>query len=84
MGFSRTQERTFANKLFLQNALEYLTGNSAIIQLRNKELTVRLLNPQKLEEEKRFWQILMTGLPLLLVALGWMIFSYIRKRKYQS
>ena len=84
MGFSRAQERTFANKIFLQNALEYLTGNSAIIQLRNKEVTVRLLNKQKLESEKRFWQILIVGLPMLLVAIGWLIFSYIRKQKYQS
>lgn len=84
MGFSRAQERTFANKIFLQNALEYLTGNSAIIQLRNKEVTVRLLNKQKLESEKRFWQILIVGLPMLLVGIGWLIFSYIRKQKYQS
>ena len=84
MGFSRAQERTFANKIFLQNAMEYLTGNSAIIQLRNKEVTVRLLNKQKLESEKRFWQILIVGLPMLLVAIGWLIFSYIRKQKYQS
>ncbi len=84
MGFSRAQERTFANKLFLQNALEYLTGNSAIIQLRNKEVTVRLLNKQKLESEKTFWQILIVGLPMLLVALSWLIYNYIRKQQYQS
>jgi gliding-associated putative ABC transporter substrate-binding component GldG len=83
MGFSRAQERTFANKIFLQNSLEYLTGNSAIIQLRNKEVTVRLLNKQKLESEKTFWQILIVGLPMLLVALGWLIYSYIRKQQYQ-
>jgi hypothetical protein len=83
MGLSRAQERTFANKLFLQNCLEYLTGNNDIIKLRNKEITVRLLNKQKLEEDKSFWQIIIVGLPLLLVALGWLIYHYLRKRKYQ-
>ena len=83
MGLSRAQERTFANKLFLQNCLEYLTGNSDIIKLRNKEITVRLLNKQKLEEDKSFWQIIIVGLPLLLVALGWFIYNAIRKKQYQ-
>ena len=83
MGLSRAQDRTFANKLFLQNSLEYLTGNRDIIQLRNKEVTVRLLNKQKLNENKSFWQIMITGIPMLLVVIAWLINSAVRKRKYQ-
>jgi gliding-associated putative ABC transporter substrate-binding component GldG len=82
MGYSRSQERVFANKIFLQNSLEYLTGNASIILLRNKELTVRLLNKQKLEEEKTFWQIMIAGLPLLLVGIGWFAFTGWRKKAF--
>ena len=82
MGYSRAQERVFANKIFLQNSLEYLTGNASIISLRNKELTVRLLNKQKLETEKTFWQIMIAGLPLLLIIIGWLSFTGWRKNAY--
>ena len=82
MGYSRSQERVFANKIFLQNSLEYLTGNASIILLRNKELTVRLLNKQKLETEKTFWQLMIAGLPLLLVGIGWFAFTGWRKKAF--
>lgn len=82
MGYSRAQEKSFANKTFLENSLEYLTGNADIIALRNKEITVRLLNPQKLAEEKIYWQTMLIGLPLLLVAFGWLAFSVWRKKAF--
>lgn len=84
MGFSRSQERLFANRIFLQNSLEYLTGNSALLNLRNKELTVRLLNKSKLEEEKLTWQFIMIGAPLLLIIIGWLSFGFWRKKTYQK
>ncbi|MBU6158658.1 MAG: gliding motility-associated ABC transporter substrate-binding protein GldG [Bacteroidetes bacterium] len=84
MGYSRAQEKSFANKTFLENSLEYLTGNADIIALRNKEITVRLLNPQKLAEEKIYWQTILIGLPLLLVVFGWLAFSVWRKKAFGS
>jgi gliding-associated putative ABC transporter substrate-binding component GldG len=84
MGFSRSQERLFANRIFLQNSLEYLTGNAALLNLRNKELTVRLLNKPKLEEEKLTWQIIMIGSPVLLIVIGWLSFGFWRKKTYQK
>jgi gliding-associated putative ABC transporter substrate-binding component GldG len=84
MGYSRAQEKSFANRTFLQNSLEYLTGNADIIALRNKEITVRLLNPQKLASEKTFWQAILIGLPVLLTGCSWVILSYRRKSIYRK
>ncbi len=40
----------FANKEFFLNSIEYLTSKTPIMDTRNKELTLRLLDP---ESEKR-------------------------------
>jgi gliding-associated putative ABC transporter substrate-binding component GldG len=82
MGFSRVQEKTFANNVFLQNTLELFTGNADIIKLRNKELALRLLNPEKLQNQRTMWQLVNIITPFLLVIAGGLFFSWWRKRKY--
>jgi ABC-2 type transport system permease protein len=84
MGYSRTQERSFSNRIFLQNALQYVTGNTGIIALRNKEVAVRLLNMQKVNEQKMLWQLINIALPILLVIICGFIYLQWRKRKYSK
>ncbi|HEX7847126.1 MAG TPA: gliding motility-associated ABC transporter substrate-binding protein GldG [Chitinophagaceae bacterium] len=76
-------EYQFANREFLQNCLEYLVNNPAIIETRNKDIVLRLLDSQKVKEQKTTWQFFNIGLPVLLVILfGW-IYQQVRKRKYK-
>jgi gliding-associated putative ABC transporter substrate-binding component GldG len=82
MGFSRTQEHTYANRIFLTNTLDYMTGNAGIVALRNKEVAVRLLNKSKLEEDRLFWQLLNLASPVVLVILTALLFQYRRKQQY--
>jgi len=74
-------EYQFANREFLLNSLEYLTGNPDIIETRNKEIVLRQLDPVKVKEQKTTWQFINIALPVLLIILcGW-IYQQIRKRK---
>ncbi len=82
MGYSRSQERSFANKSFLLNALEYMTGNAGIISLRNKDVTLRLLNPQKVSEQRLLWQIINIIVPVILIIFVGIAYLQWRKRKY--
>jgi hypothetical protein len=62
--------------------MEFLVNKPGIIETRNKDIVLRLLNSQKVKEQKAIWQFLNIGLPILLVLLlGW-IYQQIRKRKY--
>lgn len=71
----------FANRDFLLNCLEYLTSKSTIIQTRNKEIVLRLLDVKKVAAEKTKWQLINIVLPILLVILfGW---GYQQLRRYQ-
>jgi ABC-2 type transport system permease protein len=75
-------EYQFANRDFLLNCLEYLVNKPGIIETRNKDIVLRLLDSQKVKQQQTTWQFINIALPVLLVLLfGW-IYQYIRKRKY--
>ncbi|NVK08788.1 MAG: gliding motility-associated ABC transporter substrate-binding protein GldG, partial [Tenacibaculum sp.] len=73
----------FGNKEFLINAIDYLLDDSGLIQLRNKTIQINLLDKQRAFAEKRFWQFINIGIPLVLLALFGFGFNYWRKKKYQ-
>lgn len=56
MGTQQFENYTFANKDFLLNCLDYLVGNTDIIETRNKDFTLRLLDKNKVKEDKIMWQ----------------------------
>jgi ABC-2 type transport system permease protein len=81
----RTQyEYNFANQSFLLNCLEYLTGKGAIIETRNKQIVLRLLDIRKVEEKRTMWQLINIALPILLIIIFGFIYQQIRQRKYAS
>ena len=82
LGFDRNTGRTFANKKFLLNCIDYLIDDSGLIEVRSKEIKLRLLNRVKASENKTFWQVLNMGLPILLIVIFGLINSFIRRRKY--
>lgn len=72
----------FANKEFFLNCLEYLSGNAGIMEARNKELTIRLLDAEKIKKEKTKWQAICFLVPIGLILLFAMIFQFVRQRAY--
>lgn len=79
MGMQQYENYQFANKEFLLNALDYLVNNNGLLETRSKDFTLRLLDKQKITEQKTMWQVINIGVPILLVMLfGWL---YQLKRK---
>ncbi|MBC9931174.1 gliding motility-associated ABC transporter substrate-binding protein GldG [Chitinophaga qingshengii] len=74
----------FANKEFFLNCLEYLSGKSGIMESRNKELTLRLLDAEKIRKEKTKWQVICFLVPIGLVLLFAMVFQFVRQRKFSQ
>ncbi|WP_246101747.1 gliding motility-associated ABC transporter substrate-binding protein GldG [Pedobacter westerhofensis] len=82
LGFDRYTQRNFGNKAFLLNIADYLSSDDNLIDLRNKEVRVRLLDKQRLRGEKLKWQLINVIVPLLLL-ISFAIFQhYYRKYKY--
>jgi gliding-associated putative ABC transporter substrate-binding component GldG len=76
-----TGER-FGNKEFLLNSIDYLLDDTGLIDLRNKTLQINLLDKQRAYEDRGYWQFLNVALPLILLAVFGVGFSYLRRRKY--
>lgn len=84
LGWDRYTEQQYGNKSFLLNAIDYLTDDTGIIALRGKEITLRLLNQVKINEERLYWQLLNVALPPLLLLLFGFARGYLRKRRYTA
>jgi ABC-2 type transport system permease protein len=91
LGFDRETGRQFANKKFLMNCFDYMFDESGLIDIRTKEINMRLLNRPLINapkndsqwvKEKTFWQLFNTILPVLMVFLFGVINFFIRKYKY--
>lgn len=84
MGFNQFTNYQYANRDFILNCVEYLVNPSGILETRSKDYTLRLLDPEKVENEKSQWQLINIAVPVLLVVLFGFIYQTVRKRKYQS
>ena len=84
MGFDQFTEQQYANKDFFLNSLEYLVNPSRIIETRNKDFTLRLLDPEKMEEHKTSTQLINIAGPVVLVILFGFIYLWFRKKRYQQ
>jgi ABC-2 type transport system permease protein len=82
LGLDRYTEMTFGNKDFLINCLNYLVDDNGILELRSRELKLRLLDKPVIRQKRFLIQIINTTLPIILVILSGIIYSYLRKRKY--
>lgn len=75
-------EYQFANRDFILNCLEYLLNDGGVMETRNKDFVLRVLDTKKVSEQKTSWQLANTVLPVLLVLIFGFIYQQIRKRKY--
>ena len=79
--YSKTQYN--GNKSLIVNSLNYLLGNADIINIRTKELRLRLLNKKIISSQRLKWQLINTLLPIVFVLSFIFCFNYVRKRRYQ-
>ena len=82
MGQDKYTGQMFGNRDFLINCLNYLVDDHGIMELRSRELKLRLLNKMKVKSEKMEWQLINVLGPIVLVILAGLIYNYFRKRKY--
>lgn len=82
LGFDRYTQQSYGNKNLLLNIADYMTDESGLIELRNKEIQLRLLDRPRVREEKLKWQLINNVLPIALVLIFAIFQHYIRRRKY--
>jgi hypothetical protein len=62
----------------------YMLSEQPILEARNKEVVLRLLDKQKLSEQKSFWQLFNIVVPILIMSLiGFVMISW-RKKQFAA
>ncbi len=88
MGYYRYQDKSdvtvFDNKDFIMNCIEALTDNSGLIESRDKEIKLRLLDPARIKDEKSMWEIINMVVPIVAIILFGLIFNLVRNRRYAA
>lgn len=84
LGEDLLTKQTYGNEQFLRNALDFLLDDSNIMDLRNRNIEARLLDRQRIDEEKTKWQWINLLFPLAIIGLLGGVFYWWRKRKFQK
>ena len=82
VGYDRYTQTQFGNRDFFVNALLYLTDDQGWINLRNKQLKIRLINKNIATNARLPLQLINVGMPLLLLAIFGVVFLWMRRRVY--
>ncbi|WP_295201714.1 gliding motility-associated ABC transporter substrate-binding protein GldG [uncultured Chryseobacterium sp.] len=83
LGVDMLTNEQFGNEQFLRNALDFLLDDSNLMELRNRNIEERLLDRQRITEEKANWQWLNLLLPLAIIGLLGGLFFWLRKKKFE-
>jgi ABC-2 type transport system permease protein len=84
LGFDPFTNYTFANRDLMMNIVRWLTEDGGLIQTRSKQVMIRPLNREKIQEEKVKWQLINLVLPVALVVLYGIARAFWRKKKFAS
>jgi ABC-2 type transport system permease protein len=72
----------YGNRDFLINCLNYLVDDHGIMELRSRELKLRLLDTAKVKTEKFRYQLINIAGPVLIVILAGLLYNFFRRRTY--
>ena len=82
LGEDLLTKQSYGNEQFLRNALDFLLDDSNLMELRNRNIEARLLDRQRIDEEKTDWQWINLLVPLAVISLLGGFFYWWRKRKF--
>ena len=83
MGLDRYSGMQFSNRDLAVNALLWLTDSEGLIGLREKTVTMRLINDRRAHEQRAQVQVISTISPVAILALIGGLVYIIRKKKYE-
>jgi gliding-associated putative ABC transporter substrate-binding component GldG len=84
LGYDQRSGNLYDNKDFIMNCVNYLLDDTGLINIRGKDLDLPLLDKEKVYQNYTRSQMITIGLPILILLLFGVIFTFIRKRKYSK
>jgi len=84
LGYDQRSGNLYDNKDFLMNCVNYLLDDTGLINIRSKDLDLPLLDKEKVYESYTTTQIITIGLPIFILGLFGVVFTFLRKKKYAN
>ena len=84
LGYDQYTGNTYGNKDFIVNAMSYLIDGEGIVNIRSRELKIRLLDQTKISHSRLKWQLVNILIPTGLMVLLGVILALIRKHRYSK
>jgi len=82
LGYDKYTNQTFGNKEFVVNSVHFLVDETGLMELKNRDFKLRLLDKKKILEERKKWQLINLLIPsLTLIFLG-IVWFFIRRYKF--
>ena len=83
LGVDPLANTTYSNEEFILRALSYMTDETGLTMIRNKEIKIRPLDRVRIKEEKPYWMLINTLFPVAIVIfLG--VVKWIVRRKWNT
>ncbi len=82
LGYDRYIDETYGNADFILNAINYLNDDRGIMEARAREVQLRLLDSNRVNDHKLTIQLANVVLPVVLLLIFGFLRVYLRKRKY--
>ena len=82
LGYDKYTGQYFGNKEFILNSVNYLLDDNGLINIRSKDVSMPILDKQRVQDNYSQTQLLTVALPIVLLGIFGMLFTYLRKKKY--
>lgn len=82
LGYDKYTGQYFGNKEFILNSVNYLLDDNGLINIRSKDVSLPLLDKQRVHDNYSQTQMLTVALPIVLLGIFGFLFTYLRKKKY--
>jgi len=82
LGLDPLTNKTFANKDFLLNAVNYLQGDEGLVKLRAKQFHIPTIDLERLGNLKLKWQVICVGFPIVALSIFYIAFYYYRRKRF--
>jgi ABC-2 type transport system permease protein len=84
LGYDRFLDETFGNAEFILNAINYLNDDRGIMDSRSRDIRLRLLDKNRITNDKVFIQMVNVTLPVLLLLIFGLVRFFLRQKKYST
>jgi ABC-2 type transport system permease protein len=82
LGYDRYSGNMFGNRDFILNVMNYMLDDAGLMNVRTRELKLRLLDKVNLNENLLMWQIINTIVPVVFIVLFAITVIIVKRRRY--